>query len=222
MLYIVADSETVGLHKPPPPASGVVQLAWASIDPVTLEYDKIENVLVNPGCPIDPDATKVHGITDEMVVNAQPLSAFGTEEPVVFIAHNTAFDLRFLSSCFPNMTGSICTLKMARHYIKDTENHKLQTLADALGLERGAAHDAGGDVLTCISLLRYMVRETGADLETHTERGRKPKVYSTMPFGKHKGERITKVPVEYMKYMLTLDLDPDLRKTLDMQIKFRG
>lgn len=64
---VVLDVETTGVH---PQIDRIVQIGLVKIYP---KKDPTEwKTLVNPGMPIPPEATEVHGITDEDVSNAPP------------------------------------------------------------------------------------------------------------------------------------------------------
>lgn len=217
------DTETIGLNPPPPPASGVVQLAWAELDPITAETLSLDSSLVNPQATISPGAQAVHGKSQQMVANAPLLSSFGISDPVYVVAHNAPFDMKFAGSIFENVLGVFCTLDAARHLVKGVPNHKLQTLADHLDLERGKAHDAEGDVITLCSLFRYLFKLSGCDtVEQFLKRGLATKVYHDMPFGMHKGKRLKDLPTPYILWMLEREIDTGLRTSLEMQMKMRG
>jgi DNA polymerase-3 subunit epsilon len=81
---------------------------------------------LNPQRPIPADATRVHGITDDMVRN-KPLFADVAQELLDFLAddllviHNAEFDMRFLNAAFARegrvalpMSRTIDTLAIAR------------------------------------------------------------------------------------------------------------
>ena len=218
---IVADTETIGLHPPPKPASGVVQVAWTELDPVTLETIEVRQHLVNPMAPIHPEASKVHGLYAKDVEGAPVLEdVFYLKGPTVVIGHNIAFDMKFVGHAIENLAGNLCTLKLARHLIKDSSNHKLPTLVEHLKLEAGKAHDAGGDVISTVNLLRRLVEISGRTLEQLIAAD-KPRVFHVMPFGKHKGTLINNLPLNYISWFLDQEIDQDLRYTLEMQMKVR-
>lgn len=219
---IVADTETCGFNPPKAPASGVVQVAFAEIDDSCNVLD-MKASLINPGAPIDPGAAAVHGIWDADVEYAPKLEdVFAPADPVVLIGHNVPFDFKFLGRYIDNLAGTLCTLQQARLHIRNTKNHKLQTLADELNLERGEAHDAGGDVITTISLLKHLCEVTGRTVTQMWQAGRKPAVHHVMPFGKHKGEKLTNLPLNYIRWFLDQEIDQDLRMSFEMQLKLRG
>lgn len=125
----VGDSETTGLD----PAQGhrVIELACVRLVgllPTGEEFRK----LINPGRPIPPDSTEIHGITDEMVRGHPPFRAIAREFLAFigdgpFVAHNAEFDARFinheLSLCgLPPLPPSrfIDTMPMARRKLGGT------------------------------------------------------------------------------------------------------
>ena len=223
MRYLITDTETVGLNPPEAPASGVVEVAWAEIDPVTLEIRDEFVSRVNPGCPIHPQASAVHGIYDNDVVDERTLTeVFTPKGPTINIGHNSSFDVRFLSSCYENLVGSLCTLALARQYVKGSANHKLGTLVQHLGLAGGKAHSALGDVHSTVQLLRVLVDMAGRDLPTLVAAARKPKQIHVMPFGLHKGKTILNLPTHYILWFLDREIDQDLRLSLETVMKVRG
>lgn len=222
MRFIVSDTETVGLNPPAAPASGVVEAAYLELDMNTLEIVGEMYSRVNPGCPIHPEASKVHGIYDADVVDAPKLQdVYSISDPVVHCGHNAPFDLKFLAPQYDNLVGSLCTLALARQYIHDSANHKLGTLVDHLGLPKGNAHNALADCHMTVHLLRYIVEKTGRSLQAHIAAARKPKVIMVMPFGKYKGQKIATLPRWYIDYFADKEVDPDLRYSFDQALKMR-
>jgi DNA polymerase-3 subunit epsilon len=97
---IVLDTETTGLDA----SSGhrLIEIGCIEIEdllPTGRSYHK----LIDPGRPIDPDAARVHGITDEMV-RGKPSFADLCDEILEFVgdapivAHNAAFDRDFVNT----------------------------------------------------------------------------------------------------------------------------
>lgn len=226
LTFLVCDTETTGFQPPPAPASGIVEIAWAEINPSTLDIYYLKNEITNPGTPIPKAASEVHGIYDEDVVSKPtPSQVFQVKGPLVIIGHNVAFDMRFMAPLVENLAGTLCTWELAKRYVRGTKNHKLQTLADAFGLERGEAHRAGGDVVTTISFLRHLQEDQGKTLLDFYGETRTPKPYLVMPFGKFAGRPMNKVPLSYMDWYLKLpeeEQDRNLRLTFQQQIATRS
>ncbi|MCB1109000.1 MAG: ribonuclease H-like domain-containing protein, partial [Chlamydiia bacterium] len=96
---IFYDTETTGIR---PERDHIIEIA--AYDPV---QDRTFEALINPGCPIPPEATAIHKITDEMVADKPSFKEIGAqfaafcEGNTVLIAHNNdSFDLPFLKSSF--------------------------------------------------------------------------------------------------------------------------
>ena len=222
MKFLISDVESTGLHPPPAPASGVVEVAYLELDMNTLEILNEGYSRVNPGCPIHPEASKVHGITDADVIHAPKLGeVYKFEDAVIHSGHNAPFDLKFLAGQYDNLIGSLCTLALARQYIHDSPNHKLGTLVDHLGLQKGQAHNALADCHMTRHLLIHIIEKSGRDLKAHIAAARKPKVVMQMPFGKYKGQKIATLPRWYIDYFADKEIDPDLRYSFDQALKMR-
>lgn len=143
-------------------------------------------------------------------------------EGKVWVTGNCAFDARFLDDQYDNKVGAYCTLAGARAQYRTAPNHKLQTLADFLGLQRGEAHNALGDCYTTLSLLRRIVQDSGRSLEQLVKAASKPKHVHVMPFGAHKGKKLSDLPLQYIRWFDDREVDPDLRYSFDMQLKLRA
>lgn len=219
--YLVADTETTDAT----PSAGVCEIAYAEIDQ---EFNIIieHNSLIDPEKPITASAAGVHGIIDSDVVDSPTLDEYmyivhdtpPLEGNVVFIAHNAQFDLRYLGKYMTNHVGTICTLKLARRFLPNAENHKLQTLMHELKLERRNSHRADSDVFTTVGLLKHLSAVSGKSLpELLSAMGDFIKVTS-MPFGKHKGMPLEGLTKNYRDWLLNTadNLDPDLRKSLEL------
>jgi DNA polymerase-3 subunit epsilon len=96
---IILDTETTGLD--PQKGHRLIEIGCVEIDDL-LPTGKTLHRLMFPERLIDPDAIRVHGITDEMVKDekrfhelAEELIAFIGDSPVV--AHNAAFDRGFIN-----------------------------------------------------------------------------------------------------------------------------
>jgi len=115
--------------------------------------------LVDPGIPIPRDASRVNGITDDMVRGrpavAGPLASFlaflGDALPV---AHNAAFDVGFLAADAARLglaapsTAVVDTRAVARAVFPARQSYALDALCRELGLAR-SEHRALADARSC-------------------------------------------------------------------------
>ncbi len=208
-MYTILDTETASLN------GGIVELAMLHLDEnlnVVGEFHK----RINPERPIEPGAQAVHGICDADVAGCPKIGEVVEVGTITHaVAHNLSFDARMLSPHL-NYQYGLCTLALARQYIKGTTNHKLETLKNELGFSNQQSHSALGDVYTTLDLLRYLVPKSGVPIETLFKRAEAPKVIHRMPFGKFKGLLLSKVPTDYRAWLLGQPgLDKDLKYTLE-------
>jgi DNA polymerase III epsilon subunit family exonuclease len=148
--FAFVDVETTGID---PSSSAVVEVACQVVDRgrVVATFES----LVDPGRPIPPFVTSIHGIDDAMVAGRPRLSQLVKEvtelcDGAVLVAHNAAFDRRFLP--FLAARPSVCSWRLASRVVPEAPNHKNQTLGDFFGVRdpglRGRrAHRALADVI---------------------------------------------------------------------------
>ena len=127
------------------------------------------DMLVNPARPISPGAARVNGLTDAELACAPSFAEIAGQvaarlEGAVIVGHNTPFDLAFVSSEFHRLGREfspvelIDTLQLARIHFAFPSN-SLQSIADALSIDRAGAHRALADVLTTRQVLNYFLVE---------------------------------------------------------------
>lgn len=202
---IYYDFETTGVEAR---ADKVIEIA--AYDPV-LGRQFVE--FVNPGCPIPPETTAIHKITDEMVKDAPSFSEVGKaflnfcQGEIVLIAHNNdSFDYLFLmheakrhNLKIPGWP-TIDSLKWARKYRSDLPKHSLQYLRTLYGIEENQAHRALDDVMTLHKVFSSMVDDL--PFETIIAlMNEKEGVPNVMPFGKYRGKPLNTLPSDYVKWL---------------------
>lgn len=206
-MYYILDTETASLK------GGVVELAWLKVGNDLTIYEE-QCFRTNPERPIEPGAQAIHGIGDLDVIGCPTLSEVWTAVgPIDVIGHNVGFDVRMTQSVI-SYNRKLCTLDLARQYIKTTTDHKLPTLQKELGLPVRNSHSALDDVHTCRDFLLLLTGQYGFDVETLIERAARPKMVFKMPYGRHKGTPISQVPSGYRQWLLEQDIDKDLRYSL--------
>lgn len=151
----VFDTETTGLE----PSNGdeIIQIGAARIVNNRLLRQETFDQLVDPERPLRPEGIPIHGITEDMV-RGQPnidvvLPAFHEFcEDTVLVAHNAAFDMRFLQ-LKEERTGArfnqpvLDTLLLSAVVHPNQESHKLDAILERLGVSIDKRHNALEDAL---------------------------------------------------------------------------
>ncbi|MDR2838331.1 MAG: DNA polymerase III subunit epsilon [Azonexus sp.] len=155
LTYTVFDTETTGLE--PSKGDEIIQIGAARIVNNRLLHQEIFDQIVDPEIPLKPESIPIHGITEDMV-RGKPnidvvLPAFHEFcEDTVLIAHNAAFDMRFLQ-LKEERTGLqfaqpvLDTLLLSAVVHPNQESHKLEAILERLGLQIETRHNALEDAL---------------------------------------------------------------------------
>jgi len=217
---VVIDFETTGLG----PWARPVEVAWIQVDRNLNEISRSSS-FVNPGIPIESQASAVNGITDETVSDSPTLDEFMrsiqgdpfAEGRTLAIAHNASFDYAFFTP-FCGTSESLCTMRLARFMFTGLRNYKLETLCNQLHLGKAPAHRAMPDAEVCLALATYMANQRADGLDGLLALSATALSAMTMPFGKHKNTPIADLPSSYVRWMRAemSDLDGDLRACLDL------
>jgi len=161
--YVVVDVETTGGR---PPWDRITEIAA-----VVVENGKVSDVfetLVNPGRPIPAFVTRLTNISWEMVRHAPRFAEVAPRvmqalEGNVFVAHNAAFDWRFVRTEMRMASGRdltgrrLCTVKLARLLLPHLRRRSLDFVANYYGVEITSRHRAAGDaVATARCLIRLL------------------------------------------------------------------
>ncbi|HEX9710316.1 MAG TPA: 3'-5' exonuclease [Candidatus Thermoplasmatota archaeon] len=126
--------------------------------------------LVNPGRFVPGGVQALTGITDEMVSGAPYFDHVADEvadrlEGRVFVAHNAAFDWRFVCAELGESLGVVpastclCTVRMARRLLPGLRRRNLDALSHHYGIPNHARHRAGGDALATARVLVRLLEE---------------------------------------------------------------
>lgn len=203
---IYYDTETTGVKAE---KDRIIEIA--AYDPAR---DRRFEMFVNPGCPIPPEATAIHHITDEMVASAPSFAHVGAEfiefceGDVVLIAHNNDnFDYHFLRHEFNRHSLQmpswkfLDSLKWARRYRPDLPRHTLQFLREIYGIPANNAHRALDDVIVLHRVFSSFIDDLSID-EVYFLLNR-PKTIQNMPFGKHQGQPLSQVPRTYIQWLMS-------------------
>lgn len=165
LTYTVFDTETTGLQ--PSEGDEIIQIgATRIVNGKLLRQESFEQ-LVDPRYPLSPESIPIHGITPAMLVG-QPtidkvLPAFHAfAEDTVLIAHNAAFDMRFLQMK-EEATGLrfdqpvLDTLLLSAVIHPNQESHRLEAIADRLNLTIIGRHTALGDAIVTAEVFLKLI-----------------------------------------------------------------
>ncbi|HMV54067.1 MAG TPA: exonuclease domain-containing protein [Rhodocyclaceae bacterium] len=165
LTFTVFDTETTGLN--PSGGDEIIQIgATRIVNGKLLKSEGFEQ-LVDPERELAPESAKIHGITQDML-EGQPnidkvLPAFHAFcQDTVLVAHNAAFDMRFLQ-LKEDRTGLrfdhpvLDTLLLSAVIHPNQESHKLEAIAERLGVIIIGRHTAMGDAIVTGEVFLKMI-----------------------------------------------------------------
>lgn len=205
MRYWVVDSETTGVGAD----DKVVEVAGflCEDDRIVKHYQSF----VNPGIPIPAVASAIHHITDEDVKDApsieEALLPFFDEEFEFVVAHNAAFDKKFLDF---GQAPWACTWKLATRVYPEAPSHSNQVLRYWLRLPAPSiasvqfAHRALYDSEVTTYLFHNLLAKATSEepLEGILKVSNNPVLLKTCHLNKHKGKPWSEVPRDYLDWIL--------------------
>jgi DNA polymerase-3 subunit epsilon len=165
LAYTVFDTETTGLN--PSAGDEIISIGAVRIVNNRLLRNETYEQLVDPKRPIEAISQTVHGISNEMLrgrpVIDEVLPQFHAfSEDTVLVAHNAAFDMRFLQmkeeSTGIRFTQPVLdTLLLSEVLHPNQESHALETIAERLGIKVTDRHTALGDALVTAEVFARMI-----------------------------------------------------------------
>ena len=151
----VFDTETTGLQ--PSEGDEIIQIGAVRIVNGRLLRQECFDQLVDPQRALSPASIEVHGLRPEMLAGQPPIAdvlpafhAFAHD--TVLVAHNAAFDLRFLQ-LKESISGLrfdqpvLDTLLLSAWLHPNQASHRLEAIAQRLGLPVVGLHTALGDAM---------------------------------------------------------------------------
>lgn len=167
MNFVAFDLETTGTV---PGVDRIVEIGAVKF--IDQQPQAIYATLIDPERPIPPDASRVNGITDDMVKGKpklESLFASFTEfcEDLPLVAHNAPFDAQFLAAEIKKMECEspqglvVDTLPMARKVIPGLANYKLGTLVQHFDLPSSQFHRAEEDATYCGRVFIELCKKVG-------------------------------------------------------------
>jgi DNA polymerase-3 subunit epsilon len=153
--YTIFDTETTGLE--PSAGDEIISMGAVRIVNGRLLKQEVFEQLVNPRRSISRESIAVHGIEARQLLNEPPIEQvlprfYRFCEDTVLVAHNAAFDMRFLE-LKEAVAGVhfgqpvLDTLLLSAVVHPSLDNHDLDTIAERVGVRVIGRHTALGDAL---------------------------------------------------------------------------
>ena len=159
-VFTAFDTETSGIT---PTTSRIIEIGAVRFtkDGIISKWSK----LFDPDQILSPFIINLTHITQEMVDAADPINSHIRDfltflGSSIIVAHNAQFDLNFLNAECENCglpltkNQAVDTLQLSRILIPEAQYHKLDFLADFLGIDKGSSHRALDDAITCMELFK--------------------------------------------------------------------
>ncbi|MGN2391151.1 exonuclease domain-containing protein [Pelomicrobium sp. G1] len=163
--YTVFDTETTGLE--PSAGDEIISIGAVRIVNGRLLLHEVFDQLVDPRRPMSPESIKVTGIDPSMLRGQPPIEAVLPAfhrfcEDSVLVAHNAAFDLRFLQMKEAQAGVKfdqpvLDTLLLSAAIQPNQEDHKLEAIAARLGVPVVGRHTALGDAIVTAEVFLKMI-----------------------------------------------------------------
>ncbi|WP_374476444.1 exonuclease domain-containing protein [Zoogloea sp.] len=165
LTFTVFDTETTGLN--PSEGDEIIQIGATRIVNGKLLKAESFDQLVDPLRELSEASTKIHGITPEMLVGQPPMAkvlpAFHAfSEDTVLVAHNAAFDMRFLqlkeeSTGIRFSQPVLDTLLLSAVIHPAQESHRLEAICERMGVNIMGRHTAMGDAIVTGEVFLRMI-----------------------------------------------------------------
>ena len=165
LTYTVFDTETTGLE--PSAGDEIIQIGATRIVAGKLRREDAFEQLVNPQRSIPAVGIAIHGIEPSMVTDAPTIdtvlpSFHAYAQDTVLVAHNAAFDMRFLE-LKRERTGMafdqpvLDTLLLSAVVHPAQQSHRLEAIAERLGVTVLGRHTALGDAMVTAEVFLKLI-----------------------------------------------------------------
>ncbi len=180
--------------------------------------------LFKPTLPIPFAASAVNHITNKHVKDKPGFAEWASDihallnARAICVAHNIFYDAQVLDAYGVVVNNQVCTMRMAQKLFSEdqtVEAVNLSYLRYALDLnipDNIGVHRASGDVyvtgvlfehLLTLTVKKGFVSEGENFIDNLLEWVKSPTITTVMPFGKHKGQKLTDIPLSYWSWALS-------------------
>ncbi|KAE9528430.1 DNA polymerase III subunit epsilon [Testudinibacter aquarius] len=128
---VVLDTETTGMNQFGAHYEGHCIIEIGAVELINRRLTgRTFHVYIKPDREVDPEAIKVHGITDEMLADKPPFADIAAEfiefiRDAELIIHNAPFDVGFMDYEFSKLAAT-----------KQIKTHKISLITDSLAMAR--------------------------------------------------------------------------------------
>jgi len=155
--YTVFDTETTGLD--PSAGDEIISIGAVRVVNGRLLKHEIFDQLIDPRRAVSRESIQIHGITPDMLKGQPRIDAvlpafYRFAEDTVLVAHNAAFDMRFLQLKEASTTVKFIQpvldtllLSAVAHPGYENAEHSLEAMAGRLGIDVIGRHTALGDAI---------------------------------------------------------------------------
>jgi DNA polymerase-3 subunit epsilon len=153
--YTVFDTETTGLE--PSAGDEIISIGAVRVVNARVLRREVFEQLVDPQRPVSAASTRIHGIEEKTLAGQPTMEVVLPQfhrfcEDTVLVAHNAAFDMRFLelketSTGIRFSQPVLDTLLLSVIVHPSQEGHDLESIAERLGVSVVGRHTALGDAL---------------------------------------------------------------------------
>jgi DNA polymerase III subunit epsilon len=165
LTYTVFDTETTGLE--PSAGDEIIQIGATRIVAAKLRREDAFEQLINPQRSIPAVGIAIHGIEPAMVADAPTIDTVlptfhAYAQDTVLVAHNAAFDMRFLElkreRCGVAFDQPVLdTLLLSAVVHPAQESHRLEAIAERLGVTVLGRHTALGDAMVTAEVFLKLI-----------------------------------------------------------------
>jgi DNA polymerase-3 subunit epsilon len=172
--FVVVDVEATGGR---PPRDRIIEIAAVRVTGGRIVEEWTS--LVDPGRPVPPFVARLTGIDSGMAAAAPRFDEVADEflnvlGGAAFVAHNAAFDWRFVNAELLATRGGrltnarLCTMRLARRLLPGVRRRSLDALAHLFGVTVEGRHRALGDARATARILLCLL-DAGSEQGVETE-----------------------------------------------------